>query len=199
MGKSGSKSKSTSSSSSTSSSDPLTPDELAGYFGKLNTLSGNDLRRFGTRSTDTVKYTPVTNAQIRALGGLGATERRDVNAALDRNLAEIDADPSLSTFQRVRGNQLAVDDARTQNQAISKEVEAAIANLANERAKTRTDVGFQNRELRRNDLLALAEIFFGGKGQRAKSTSTSTGESTSKQKEGFLESLGHVASFGFKF
>ena len=198
MGKKKGGSKSFSTSTSEQSSDPLSAPELRTYFNQLNALSGGKINTFARRGTPVVTYKAPTNAQVKALGGLGATQKLDINRAQQQALDQLNADPSLSVFQKVRGEQLTNQDALQQRQALDKETEAAITALLQDRAKTTTETGFRNAEQRRQDAAALAEIFFGGKGQKSKGKSTSTSTGSSIQKSTPLEDLGNVVSFGVK-
>lgn len=195
MGKT--KQKQSSTSSSTQNSNPLSPDEVAGYFKNLNSLTGGQLSTFARNGTKQVAYKGPTDAQIRKLGGLGATEKLDIRRAQQQGLDQITADPSLSAFQKVRGQQLTNDEALQRTQALDKETEAAIAQLAADRAAKTTETGFRNAEQRRQDLAAIIEAYFGGKGQKTTSTSTST--SKGKTKGSILEDIGNVAQVGFSF
>lgn len=198
MGKKKGGSKSFSSSTSEQSSEPLSAAELSTYFGNLNKISGGRLNRFAKDGTLPVAYKAPTASQVKALGGLGATQKLDIRRAQQQQLDQITSDPSLSAFQKVRGEQLTNQDALQQTQALDKETEAAITALLQDSAKTSTETGFRNSEQRRQDAQALAEIFFGGKGQKSKGKSTTTSTGSSIQKSTPLEDLGNVVSFGFK-
>lgn len=179
-----SKSKQKSSSVQTSSSNPLGPAELTGYFNELNALTSggasNSGRLFDWAKTGTadVAYDAPTDQQIQALGGLGATRRRDVARARDESLQQIAADPTLSVFQAQRSRQLTDRDAVDNLDAVNQEVEAAILDAMMSRADKTYAAADANAKKKREDLALLAEIFFGGKGQK----STSTGNSTSSGK-----------------
>jgi hypothetical protein len=241
---------------SQSSSAPLNPDQVAGYFKKLDDQTGGSdiygsvevpvygkkARLIGTRTeqrvigrnpgrleqfaqqgtpsvdyqavdpagyfdTD-VTYRPVSDEQLRNLGGAGATRELSARRARQQAIEELTADPSLTTFQRQRTRQLTDRDYSDALDAIGKETEAALTSAALEQAlreqagraatadqKQRQaaflqtergrqyDAAVRNADLTREDLLALAEIFFGGKGQV--SQSTSKGKSSSLNFSGY--------------
>lgn len=197
MSKKTAKNSSVSTSNQQYSSDPLSADELGTYFGKLNSLSRGRLNTFARNGTKNVAYKGPTNAQVRALGGLGATQKLGIDRAEQEAMDRLAADPSLSVFQKVRGQQLTGQDALEQTQALDKETEAAITALMQDRAKTTTEVGFRNAEQRRQDAAALAEIFFGGKGQKSQGTQTSTTTSKGSQGDNFLDSATKLFKLGF--
>lgn len=197
MSKKTAKNSSLSTSNQQYTSDPLSADELGTYFGKLNSLSRGRLNSFARGGTKNVNYKGPTNAQVRAMGGLGATQKLDIRRAQQEALDQLGADPSLSAFQKVRGQQLTNQDALQQTQALDKETEAAITALLQDRAKATTETGFRNAEQRRQDAAALAEIFFGGKGQKSSGSQTSTTTSKGSQGDNFLDSATKLFSFGF--
>lgn len=139
-------------SSSTQSSDPLSEGELQQYFDRLDLTSGGRLGTFAQEGTQ-----PASVEQIQALGGLGATRRSEAETARAQALERIMTDPSLTIAQRQRSAQLSDRDYSDRVDAIAKEIEAAKTGLARE-----------NAQLTREDLALLAQIFFGGKGQRSR-------------------------------
>lgn len=193
------KSKSKQTSTSTSTSNPLNPDDVAGYFTKLNDLTGGRLNTFAQNGTQPVSYDAPTDAQIQSLGGLGATQRRDVQSARDQVIQQLTADPSLTTFQRLRSNQLTNQDAQSRLDAIDQETQAAITNAAMQRAQNKYNANVANAGLTSKDLALLAEIFFGGKGQTSSSSSNSTGTFQQNQTLSDYGKLSDFANFGFKF
>ncbi len=152
-------------SSSSNESRPLTADEVAAYWDKLNALSSGRLDTFAKHGT-----TPLTETQLKSLGGAGATRTNQADQARREALDKILADPSLSLPQRQRATQLTERDYADRMDAIAKETEAALTNLAASQAT-----------LPREDLHALAQIFFGGKGQRSTGQSSGSGSSSSFQ------------------
>ena len=156
------KSRQKSSQSSQQQSNPLTPEEVAQYFGQLDELTGGRLGSYAKTGTK-----PATAEEIQALGGLGATRRLEAEQARGGALDRIVADPSLTLAQRQRSSQLSDRDYSDRLDAIAKETEAAKTGLAQ-----------QNAKLTREDMELLAQIFFGGKGQR--SSGTSSGSSSGR-------------------
>ena len=131
-------------------SRPLSPDDVAGYFSKLSDLSGGRLDTFAKSGT-----TPLTPEQIQAVGGLGATRTMEVNRARGDAVSQIAADPNYSLAQRQRATQLTDREYADRIDALAREIEAAKTGLVKD-----------NATLPREDLAALAQIFFGGRGQR---------------------------------
>lgn len=161
------------------SSRPLRPYELEGYWNKLDETLGGRLGRFAVdeNNIQTADYTPISEDQLRALGGAGASRELAVQRALTRQLEEARANPALSLVQQQRVSQLANQDASAQLDAIAKETEAAMSSLAGEqdwrkyladaaRAQRLTDVPLSQLE-------ALANIFYGGRGQKSSGESSS--------------------------
>lgn len=165
-------------SKSKSSSAPLSPQQVAGYFQQLDRLVGGRLGEFATGGTPATPYEGLTTEQLRALGGAGATRESAAERARRQAIEEIAADPSLTTFQRTRARQLADQDFADRLDAIARETEAGLAEMASEEARRRYEADRLNAALTREDLEALANIFFGGRGQT--SSSTSRGFSFSK-------------------
>jgi hypothetical protein len=161
-------------SKSSSSSKPLTADEVATYFSKIDELSGGRLGDYARTGTQATQYMPLTTEQIQSLGGLGATRELQTNRARAQAIQEIASDPSLSVFQKQRARQLTDRDYTDALDAIAKETEAAIGGTA-ERDKVRQyQSELANNALRLEDLQTLAQIFFGGRGQTSSSSSRSS-------------------------
>ncbi|TXH47596.1 MAG: tail fiber domain-containing protein [Desulfurellales bacterium] len=88
-------------------------------------------------TADAVTYNELTPAQLQALGGLGATRTADTERARRQAIEQIASDASLDVFQRGRSRQLTDQDYTARLDAINKETEAAISQLASEqRART---------------------------------------------------------------
>ncbi|MFO1359617.1 hypothetical protein [Plasticicumulans sp.] len=88
-------------------------------------------------TADAVTYNELTPAQLQALGGLGATRTADTERARRQAIEQIRSDASLDVFQRGRSRQLTDQDYTARLDAINKETEAAISQLASEqRART---------------------------------------------------------------
>lgn len=181
----------------------INPDELTEYFTRQNELSGGRLNQFAKQGTGETEYggANFTNANytaarprdIKALGGLGATQLSSIATERQQGRQETAADPSLSIFQRQRSNQLSEQDLDARADAIRKETEAQIGALAAGEAARKTGfsadqaarrTGFSadeagrkyqadvaNRQLTREDLATLADIFFGGLTTHSKSKS----------------------------
>lgn len=125
-------------------SAPLTPEELGGYFGKIDELTGGRLDRYAREGTtpiayespeqraryEAVQYEGATPEQLRALGGAGATRELKANTARRQALEEIDADPAFSVAQKFRARQLTDQDYTDRLDAIAKETEASLAGTA---------------------------------------------------------------------
>jgi hypothetical protein len=157
-------------SKSSSSSKPLTPQQVTGYFSEIDRLSGGRLGEVAKTGTADVSYAQLTPEQLRSIGGAGATRTAAVERTRQQAGERIGADPSLTTFQQLRANQLADQDAAAQIDAISKETEAILAQIAaGENAKLYDS---QSANARRDleDLMALADIYFGGKGSSSSSS-----------------------------
>lgn len=186
-----SKSKSSSTQTQRSTSAPLSADEVKSYTDTLDAMSGGRLNTFATQGTPATSYAGPTDAQLTNLGGLGAMRRRSIDTARARAIAEATADPTLSVFQRSRVNQLADQDAASQLDAVNQEAEAAVTQAAFERSKNQYAADAANNQRLRDDLALLAEIFFGGKGQRSESTGSATSNSSSRG------GIGEIFSFNF--
>lgn len=144
-------------SSGSSQSRPLTPGELQQYYAQLDVNSAGRLGQWAQQGT-----TPLTEDQIKAVGGLGETRRVEAQRAREDAIQAIVADPSLTLSQRQRSQQLTGREYADRLDAIAKESEAAKTALARE-----------NNNLTREDLQLLANIFYGGKGQISNSKSSS--------------------------
>jgi len=184
-----------------------------------------------------IGYHGISDAQIQALGGLGATRSLQNSQARQEAVSQIAADAGLTLAQRQRSTQLTDRDYADRADAIAKESEAAMTQAAMDRAAQdqagrqaqatfdsgqnqldqqgrqaqatfdadqwakelegrqataaqeqalagflqseagkQFEAAMQNAGIGREDMLALAQIYFGGKGQ--KSTSTSQGSSS---------------------
>lgn len=150
-------------SKSKQSSTVLDPDQVASYFSKINDISGGQLNSFAEGDDS---YQGATTDEIKALGGLGATRINQLTQNRDRVNKEYGSDASLSVLQKLRAKQLNNDSANSSLDAINKETEAAITNFASNNEITKSN-------MRREDLTALANIFFGGKGQNSSGKSSS--------------------------
>lgn len=87
----------------------------------------------------TVAYQGMTPEQVTALGGLGALREQQARRGTQQTLAQYAADPSLSTFQKFRADQLERQDLGATLDALAGEREAAITQmLADQSGKTLT-------------------------------------------------------------
>ena len=178
-------------SKSESSSAPLTPEQVQGYYDQLDTNTGGNLSQFAAADfapvqLDRAAFTPtaaLTPAELSKIGGAGATRQLGLTRSRDNTFNRTRADPSLSVFQRNRSNQLTTDDFNDRSDAINKETEALLsqflsrnrefeagqnqfgANFSAGQNAAQFESGVTNRNLERDRLTALANIFFGGKGQ----------------------------------
>lgn len=232
-------------SESQSSSSPLTAKEMQPYWQQLNRNSGKRLNVFaknGTPETDykgvdnptqyfsadfsyaplarDLSYQPVSDNQLKSLGGAGATRELAADRAHKQALEQNFADAGLTLAQRQRSNQLENQDYAANRDAIAREVEAAITQAALQQAQSsqagrQAQAGFDagqwateldarraaaqqqqdlagflqsesgkqyqaaaaNAGLTRDDMLALAQIYFEGKGQKSISGSKASGNS----------------------
>lgn len=167
VGKSKSKSKQT--------SRPLTADELSGYFNRLNEHSGGRVDDFARNGAGSAQYEALTPEQLRSLGGAGASREAALTDARANAISEINADPSLTTFQRQRARQLTDNDFSSRLDAIKAESEAALAGLASEEQARKYAADKDNRDRLQEELALLAQLFYGGKGSISEGSSGSRG------------------------
>ena len=96
-----------SSSSSSSDSRPSTPEELMAYFNALGSVSGGRLNTFATQGTTPTNYDALTQAQLQAIGGAGATRQTALDTSYEDQTDQINRDSSLTYAQCVEvGHQL---------------------------------------------------------------------------------------------
>lgn len=162
-------------SSSQSTSRPTTPEELQAYFNNLNSISGDKLGSWAQTGTAQSHYDPLSQAQLEAIGGAGATRQAEVDLALANQQEKIAANSAMTYAQQQQANQNAFESAMTQKDAINKEVEAAMTGLASQEAMRAYQANLANAKLTSQDLALLSQIYFGGKGQHSQSTSDSSG------------------------
>lgn len=94
-----------------------------------------------------VTYRPVSDDQIRALGGAGATRELNAQRARQMALDEMSADPTLTVAQRQRSSQMTNRDYTDMLDAIGKESEASLTQAllqqaAAEQAGRQAQAGF---------------------------------------------------------
>ena len=176
MSKSKSKNKSDSENSGGSVTRPSSTAELNDYFYQLNNATGGNLARFsqGGMSPE-VNYQQLTPQQLRAMGGAGATRELGAQRVRDDTLGRVQADPRLSVYQSQYAGQQADRDYWSNLDAILKESEAGMTALAGQQRTQDLNAQQFNAGLTREDLEALARIYFGGKGQYADSWNRGTG------------------------
>lgn len=162
-------------SSSQQESRPTTPEELQGYFNSLNQLSGNKLGGWAQTGTAQTHYNPLSQAQLEAIGGAGATRQAEVDLALADQQEKIAANSAMTYAQQQQANQKAYETAMTRKDAINKEVEAAMTGLASQESMRAYQANLANAGLTSKDLALLSQIYFGGKGQHSTSSSSSSG------------------------
>ncbi len=162
-------------SSSQSSSRPTTPEELQSYFNNLNQLTGGKLGSWAQTGTAQTQYNPLSQGQLEAIGGAGATRQAKVDLALADQQDKIASNSAMTYAQRQQANQKAYETAMTQKDAINKEVEAAMTGLASQEAMREYQANLANAGLTSRDLALLSQIYFGGKGQYSTGKSSGSG------------------------
>lgn len=161
-------------SSSSSESRPTTPEELEAYFASLSGVSGGRLGAWATEGTAPTYYDALTQAELQAIGGAGATRQAALDTAYSDQTDQINSDSSLTYAQRTQGNQQATENYMTQQDAINKEVEAAMTGLASQETMRKYQADLANNQQLAQDLALLSQIFYGGKGQYSTSSSDSS-------------------------
>lgn len=91
-----------------------------------------------------VSYNALTPEQVTAAGGLGALREQVARRQNAQNLAQFAADPTLTTFQRLRANQLENQDFSGTLDALAKEREAAITGLLSDQSKQQLTADMAN-------------------------------------------------------
>ena len=168
-----------SSSSSSQSSRPTTPEELEAYFNSLNTLSGGRMGSWATQGTAPTDYNGLTQAELQAIGGAGATRQNALNETYQDQTQQINADPSMTYAQRTQANQQATDSYAQQSDAINKEVEAAMTGVASQEKQRMYQAELANNQQLAQDLALLSQIFYGGKGQYSSGSSSGSSSQAS--------------------
>lgn len=149
---------------SSSVSQQLTPEQLQAYYDAIDQNTGGRLSAFAKGGTAATNYDALTPDQIRALGGAGASREMTAQRSHDQAAQQIAADPSLDVYQRQRATQLTNQDLMDRMDAIKKESEASLTGLASQEAQRKYQANAANAQLTREDMAAIANIFFGGKG-----------------------------------
>jgi hypothetical protein len=176
-------------SSSKQTSKPISASKLSRYFSELNSQAGGNLGSFAQQGTPAVPYRSLQPEQVSSLGGLGATQRTNLERQFDDALSRNRANPSLSLFQRQRADQLTTRDFVGQQRSLDEEIEAAIVALTQEERRREYQAAIANAQRRREDLSALSNIFYAPFGTESKSSGSKTG--------GIIPALGSLASFSF--
>ncbi len=162
-----------SSSESEASSRTSTPEELEAYFASLSALSGGRLGSWAVEGTDPTHYNALTQAELQAIGGAGATRQSALDTSYANQTDQINTDSSLTYAQNTQANQQATENYMTQQDAINQEVEAAMTGLASQEAMRQYQADLANAQLTAQDLALLSQIYYGGKGQYSTSSSDS--------------------------
>lgn len=206
---------------SNSWSAPLSARSQGRYWNWLDKKTGGGLNQFALEGPQTVNYGGVANpaqffsrdvtyqgptdAQIRALGGMGASREDAANKQYQKIVNENNADAGMTLAQRQRSNQLVNQDYTSQVDAIKKETEVGITQAAFERAQQDAagrmnqsqldqalaqfmqgegDRGYAaalaNSQLPMQRFQGLSDIYAKGKGQKQASSSTGMGTNSSE-------------------
>lgn len=163
-------------SSSSTTSRPTTSKELEEYFASLNQLTGGKLGNFATSGTAPTDYNQLTQEQLQAIGGAGATRQQALDTSFQKQQEQINSDASLTYAQRAQAQQDATTGYTQQSDAINKEVEAAMTGLASQEAMREYQAKLANAGLTARDLALISQIYFGGKGQHSSSSSSTSSD-----------------------
>lgn len=161
-------------SSQQSTSAVSTPEQLEAYFNSMNQMSGGQLGSWAQNGTQQTQYNALTQGQLEAIGGAGATRKSEIDMALADQQEQLNQNSSLTYAQTQQGGQQAYETAMTQKDAVNKEVEAAMTGLASQEAMNTYQADLANAGLTANDMALLSQIYFGGKGQYSQSTGDSS-------------------------
>lgn len=156
-------------------SRPSTPQELADYFNTLNSMTSGRLNTLATQGTTPSYYDPLTQEELQAIGGAGATRQVALDTSYADQTDQIASDSSMTYAQKTQANQQAAEAYNQQSDAINKEVEAAMTGLASQEQMRLYQAELANNQQLAKDLALLSQIFYGGKGQYSTSTSESEG------------------------
>lgn len=131
-----------------SNTRPTGTGEYAGYAAGLDTLTGGRFGKFAKEGTRT-----LTAEEIQATAGRRATDVNEVGTRRAQAIAELSANPDATIFQRQDAAQRGNRDVASRLDAINKETEAGIGDLAQ-----------YNNGLTSADLKLLIEAYYSGKG-----------------------------------
>ena len=160
-------------SKSSSSSKALTAEQVQEYWDQVDSNSGGRLNDFAKNGTQETFFNMLSEDDIRAIGGMGETQRNEIRTSLDNQLSDLNDDASLTTSQRIRASQLANDSASSSLNAINKENEAAATRVLEQQNMADYQARLRNSQLSREDMESISAMFFGGKGQNSSSKSSS--------------------------
>jgi len=152
-------------SSGSMESRPTTPEELQAYFNMIDQTSGGRLGTWATQGTSPTHYNQLTQSELQAIGGAGATRHSSLDQGYADQMDQISTDSSMTYAQRNQASQQATDSYNQQADAINKEVEAAMTGLASQENQRLYSAELANNQQLAQDLALLAQIFYGGKGQ----------------------------------
>lgn len=109
-------------------------------------------------AAERVGYNALTPEQVSAAGGLGALREQVARRQNAQSLAQFAADPSLTTFQRLRANQLENQDFAGTLDALALEREAAITGLLSDNAQRTLQADLANQSASNQFGLAGAQM-----------------------------------------
>lgn len=109
-------------------------------------------------AAERVGYNALTPEQVTAAGGLGALREQVARRQNQQTLAQYAADPALTTFQRLRANQLENQDFGGTLDALAQEREAAITGLLSEQAQRTLQADLANQAASNQFGLAGAQM-----------------------------------------
>jgi hypothetical protein len=160
-------------SKSKSSSKALTAEQVQEYWDQVDSNSGGRLNSFAKNGTAETNYSMLSADDIRAVGGMGESQRNQIQTGLDNQLNDLNDDASITTSQRIRATQLANESASGALNAVNKESEALATQILEGQNSADYQARLRNSQLTREDLESLSAMFFGGKGQNSSSKSSS--------------------------
>lgn len=161
-------------SSGSTESRPTTPAELEAYFNSLNQMSGGQMGTWAQQGTAPTNYNQLSQEQLQAIGGAGATRTNALDTSLENQQDQINRNASMTYAQQGQANQTAMDSYNQQTDAINQEVEAAMTGLASQEAMRKYQADLSNAGLTAQDMALLSQIYYGGKGQYSSGTNSSS-------------------------
>ncbi len=162
-------------SSGSNESRPTTAAELEAYFNSLNQMSGGQLGSWAQQGTAPTNYNQLSQQQLQAIGGAGATRTNALDQSLSNQQDQINKNASMTYAQQNQANQTAMDSYNQQADAINKEVEAAMTGLASQEAMRQYQADLTNAGLTAQDMALLSQIYYGGKAQYSSGQQSSSG------------------------